>query len=80
LSSPPNIYVASPLGFAVSTRLYYEAEPLFRVSAAGFAVLDPWKLPSGVHAAGPVDAMAIGEKNARMIDEAAAATTYAQSS
>jgi nucleoside 2-deoxyribosyltransferase len=72
LSSPPNIYVASPLGFAVSTRLYYEAELLFRLSAAGFAVLDPWKLPSGVHATDPVDPMAIGEKNARMIDEAAA--------
>jgi nucleoside 2-deoxyribosyltransferase len=72
LSSPPNIYVASPLGFAISTRLYYETELLLRLSAAGFAVLDPWKLPPGQQATAPVDAMAIGGMNARMIDDALA--------
>jgi nucleoside 2-deoxyribosyltransferase len=72
LSPPPSIYVASPLGFAVSTRFYYETELISHLSNAGFVVLDPWKLPPGAQLDGPVDVMAIGEKNARMIDEAAA--------
>jgi nucleoside 2-deoxyribosyltransferase len=72
LTPPPSIYVASPLGFAASTRLYYESELLVRLSEAGFAVLDPWEPAAGGQSTDPVDPMAIGEKNARMIDEAVA--------
>ena len=63
-------YVASPLGFSVPTRLFYETRLLTGLAEAGFAVLDPWELPpsAGVH--DPVVPMVIGEKNALMIQEA----------
>ncbi|HVL51584.1 MAG TPA: nucleoside 2-deoxyribosyltransferase [Actinomycetota bacterium] len=66
----PAVYVASPLGFSVPTRMYYEQELLARLAAAGFTILDPW---DGVTeaAAGPPDVMAIGARNAAMIDRAA---------
>ncbi len=65
-----SVYVASPLGFSVPTRLFYETELLAALAAAGFAVLDPWQLSPGSDVHEPVDPMAIGEKNARMIEKA----------
>jgi nucleoside 2-deoxyribosyltransferase len=64
------VYVASPLGFSVPTRLFYETRLLPRLVEAGFAVLDPWALPPGASFNDPVDPMVIGEKNASMIREA----------
>ncbi len=66
------MYVASPLGFSVPTRLFYETEMLVRLGSAGFGVLDPWELPDGADLNDPVDPMVIGSKNASMIDAAAA--------
>ncbi len=66
------VYVASPLGFSVPTRLFYESELLVRLVDAGFEVLDPWKLPEGALATDPVDPMVIGLRNARMIDASSA--------
>jgi nucleoside 2-deoxyribosyltransferase len=66
------IYVASPLGFSVPTRLWYESELLVRLAGAGFEILDPWAAEPGVEPGHPADPMAIGEKNARMIERAAA--------
>lgn len=67
-----NVYVASPLGFSVPTRLFYETELLAALTNAGLAVLDPWQLPPGANLHDPVDPMVIGEKNARMIEKARA--------
>lgn len=38
----PMIYIASPLGFADSTRRYYETVLLPELARAGYAPLDPW--------------------------------------
>jgi nucleoside 2-deoxyribosyltransferase len=70
LTPSANVYVASPLGFSVPTRLFYETELLPALAAGGFAVLDPWQLPPGSNVHDPVDPMVIGEKNARMIEKA----------
>lgn len=45
------VYVASPLGFTVPTRFYYEAELLPRLVDAGWEVLDPWEDEDGRFAA-----------------------------
>jgi len=66
----PAVYVASPLGFSVPTRMYYEKELLARLAAAGFTILDPWEGVAEA-AAGPPDVMPIGARNAAMIDRAA---------
>lgn len=42
MSSPPKIYVASPLGFTDAGRLYSGTVLLPAVRAAGFEPLDPW--------------------------------------
>lgn len=36
------VYVASPLGFTVPTRTYYDEVLLPRIAAIGLEVLDPW--------------------------------------
>ncbi len=46
-SGGTRVYVASPLGFAASTRFYYLNELLPRVEAAGHTALDPWKDEDG---------------------------------
>lgn len=66
------MYVASPLGFSFPTRLFYETVLLSSLAKAGFALLDPWELPAGASFTDPVDPMAIGGKNARMIEDAEA--------
>ena len=71
MTSRPKIYVASPLGFSVPTRMYYESELLPRIAGAGFEALDPWALPAGASFDDPVDPMVIGNKNERMIQAAA---------
>ena len=40
----PKVYVASPLGFAESTRQFYNEILLPAISAVGFEILDPWVL------------------------------------
>lgn len=40
------VYVASPLGFAESTRPFYNDVLLPSIKSAGFEVLDPWVLTS----------------------------------
>ena len=39
------VYVASPYGFSLPTRLFYEATLLPALIAAGADVLDPWSAP-----------------------------------
>ncbi|MGH2912324.1 MAG: nucleoside 2-deoxyribosyltransferase [Solirubrobacteraceae bacterium] len=39
------VYVASPLGFSLATKSFYETEVLDKVRAAGFDPLDPWEDP-----------------------------------
>lgn len=65
-----SVYVASPLGFSVPTRLFYETRLLAGLIEAGLTVLDPWQLPPGGTFEDPVDPMVVGEKNARMIEKA----------
>lgn len=65
-----SVYVASPLGFSVPTRLFYETRLLTDLAAAGFAILDPWALPPGADVHDPVDPMVVGERNALMIQRA----------
>lgn len=72
LISSGDVYVASPLGFSVPTRLFYETELLPALAGAGLTALDPWQLPAGSEVLDQVDPMVIGEKNARMIDKAQA--------
>lgn len=40
-----DVYVASPFGFSVATRGFYEAELLDRIRAGGLEPLDPWADP-----------------------------------
>ena len=40
------VYVASPLGFSLPTRIFYNRTLLPALSANGFEVLDPWGGPS----------------------------------
>lgn len=42
--NPPKVYLASPLGFSESGRLFYYEKLIPTVIKAGFEVLDPWVL------------------------------------
>lgn len=42
------VYVASPLGFTLPTRTYYEGVLLPALAAAGWQVLDPWSASASV--------------------------------
>lgn len=42
--SPPKIYLASPLGFSESGKLFYYEKLIPMVVESGFKVLDPWVL------------------------------------
>lgn len=42
--SPPKIYLASPLGFSESGKLFYYEKLIPMVVKSGFKVLDPWVL------------------------------------
>lgn len=70
MSPSVSVYVASPLGFSVPTRLFYETRVLPALAESGFAVLDPWALPPGADLHDRVDPMLVGEKNASMIQRA----------
>jgi nucleoside 2-deoxyribosyltransferase len=72
LTPSASVYVASPLGFSVPTRLFYETRLLAGLAEAGLTVLDPWQLPPGVNIDDPVEPMVLGEKNARMIERSGA--------
>lgn len=82
----PTIYIASPLGFAATTRCYYDSVLLPAVAAAGFEALDPWgpsaagdALTEALAIAGAVPRVAalqvanaaLGEHNARLIEACA---------
>jgi nucleoside 2-deoxyribosyltransferase len=41
----PTVYIASPLGFSIATKGFYENEVLTRVRAAGLEPMDPWDAP-----------------------------------
>ena len=85
MPSNPKIYMAGPLGFTESGRLYHETVLVPAVRAAGFEPLDPWEIDPELQAvfALPVGSAerrtrlpevnrAIGARNARLIDECAA--------
>lgn len=84
MAGPPALYVASGLGFSEAGRDFYYGKLLPLVEAAGFAVLDPWRLtdPAAIERVramefGPARREAwrrlnveIGEANRRAIDAA----------
>lgn len=82
----PQVYIASPLGFAASTRAY-NVTVVSAVSQAGWEVLDPWQDHGGAFAAALSSAgdvadaevrraafaeldMMAGRKNHQMLDQA----------
>jgi nucleoside 2-deoxyribosyltransferase len=44
-TAPVPVYVASPLGFSMPTRIFYNRTLLPALSANGLEVLDPWAAP-----------------------------------
>jgi nucleoside 2-deoxyribosyltransferase len=65
MASAPRVYVASPLGFAASTRGYL-IEVLAALRERGFECLDPWHDPEGDIAGAFADAEAIESSAERM--------------
>jgi nucleoside 2-deoxyribosyltransferase len=64
-SGRPMLYLASPLGFAASTRAFLE-ELVTRLDALGFEVLNPWTLPTNASAVQDLtDAIAVPDTATR---------------
>ena len=57
----PSVYVASPYGFSIATRGYYDDVVLPALRDAGCELLDPWADDDGVVAAAFAQADQLGE-------------------
>jgi nucleoside 2-deoxyribosyltransferase len=64
MGAAPHVYVASPLGFAASTRGYL-VEVLAAVRGNGLACLDPWDDPHGEIAQAFGEAASVADADAR---------------
>lgn len=55
------VYIASPFGFSIATKGFYEAEVLKKVRAAGLEPLDPWDAPGAQDELGAALKMPVSE-------------------